>query len=266
VDVTPLYKIFQKIFKGDDDGRRRYFSLIGHFKDPMRWVLDPMRSAIHKGSPVTRMVAEAWQGQDWRGAGFTGIDELLGVDEAGYYKTSGPGHSKGDPKGGQLKGKFTDRSKKPTPIGFAEIPSYILTQMKGSTPVQVQEVISVLEGQRAWFDALSRSMGMHLAPGRNSGFDVIVKDLGEFEDRLAGLRLTDRKAYASERKANPKVVRAASALNGYERRIRTYKKKILSLEKNKTFTDEKKKEMKSKYEDEIRKIQQQFIDRFGDVI
>ena len=110
-DVTPLYKLANRVFDKEDDGKRRYFSIFGHFKDPVRWALDPTRAAIHKGSPIARVALEAIEGSDWKGDGFTTLNELLGVDDAGYYKSDGPGHKAGDPKGGQLRGQLTQQIK-----------------------------------------------------------------------------------------------------------------------------------------------------------
>jgi hypothetical protein len=265
VDITPLYKMFQKTFNKQDDGRRRYFSIIGHFKDPLRWALDPTRSAIHKGSPISRVISEASTGMDWKGDGFTTFEELLGTDEAGYYKTDGPGRKAGDPKGGQLQGKLVDRTKDPKPISIGTAPSYLLTQIKGSTPVQVQEMFAVLEGQRSMFDAIGRSLGFHMAPGKGTAFDLMAQELGELDNELNALKLTDKKAYAQKRRDNVKKIKALNALKTYEKRIRMYKKKLVELEKNDKLTDEKKKELKKKYESQISEIGESFVEKYKEI-
>jgi len=266
VDVTPLYTLWNKFTGSQDDGRRRYFSIFGHFKDPVRWAIDPMRSVIHKGSPAARVILEAIEGTDWKGDGFTTVSELFGTDQAGYYKTSGPGYKAGDPKGGQLKGKLTSRMTDAHPISYDQIPSWLITQAKGSTPVQVQEALAAVWGQKTWFDALARSLGAHMSPSRGSQFDIVATRLKEFQDEMSALKLTDPKKYAQERRDNIDKVRALMGLQGFEKRIRTLKLKITALSRNKTMSDDKKAEKKRLYEKQILEIEQQYVDRFGEFL
>ena len=265
VDITPVYKLVQRATGGQDDGRRRYFSLIGHFKDPIRWMIDPGRSLIHKGSPISRVFLEAIEGQDWKGDGFTNFEELLGIDEAGYYKSDGPGRKAGDPKGGQLRGKLTSRTKDSGFIQYDQIPSYLLSQMKGSTPVQVQEFIAVMEGQRTWFDGINRMAGMHMAPSRGTQFDLLSNKLREEENELNALRLSDRDKYVEKRKEISDKMGAIRALETYEKRIRKYKQKLVSIEKNKTLSDDRKREQKRFYEEKIMETENKFVEKFGKV-
>lgn len=272
VDVTPLYKLANKVFDGTDDGRRRYFSILGHFKDPFRWALDPTRSAIHKGSPMSRVVLEAIEGSDWKGDGFTTVNELLGRDERGYYKSDGPGHKAGDPKGGKLKGHLVSRLREGGPLtvglqdpGESQLVSYLISQAKGSTPVQVQETLAAMAGEKAWFDAVLRSFGAHMSPSRGTEFDVMSKRLNKIDNELQSLRLTNRKKYAEERKENATNLRALKALQMTEKKIRAYNRKLVSLEGDERLSDEKKESIKEKYQEKINQIEQQFMDKYGGI-
>jgi len=172
VDITPLYKAL-----GGTTRRRKYFGIMGHFKDPIKFIIgqntkggwpDPIKSlatsAKHKGSVIFKTIFEALVGTDWAGRRFTTIQELLGVDtEKGVYKTTSKkyGYKKGDPKYGKLAGEtVTWDYQKQGLIGMEQVPSYILSQIKGSQPVQIQYLIARLNGEIETFDAIANSMGL----------------------------------------------------------------------------------------------------------
>lgn len=273
VDITPLYKLANKAFDGENDGRRRYFSIFGHFKDPFRWAIDPARSAIHKGSPLSRVVLEAIEGTDWKGDGFTTVNELFGNDEKGYYKSDGPGHKAGDPKGGQLKGNLTSRQKDASPLavslhnpGESQLLSYLISQAKGSTPVQVQETLAALHGEKSWFDATLRSFGAHMSPSRGTEYDVVAKKLTKLDQELMALRSTNKTKYAEERKNNAPLVKASRALLATEKRIRTFNKKMVALEGNKRLPEEKRDEMRGKYQEKINELEERFMEMYGGIV
>lgn len=273
-DVTPMYKLYLKAakalgFKQADDGRRRFFSVFGHFKDPLRWTLDPPRSIVHKSSPIARFFTEAITGADWKGDGFTTVEELFGKDDRGYYKTDGPGYRRGDPKGGQLKGKLTSPRKEPGVIDIgmknpmdSQLPSYLITMAQGNTPVQVQEVLAALEGQRSVFDAGARMLGLAMSPTRGSEYDVQAKELLEFRDELSALRLTDRKAFAEARRANPDKLRALTGLETTDKRIRVLKTKIIATERDKRKDEKQRKDLVEKYEQMIKQLEDRFMERY----
>ena len=102
-----------------------------------------------------------------------------------------------------------------------------------------------------------------MAPGRNSGFDLEVSKLQEFEDELTALKISDRKKYAQTRRENPKKLRALAAIKSAEKRIRVWKKKIVALEGKDNITPEQKKEMRQQYETKIAEIEQSFIEKYG---
>ena len=157
VDVTPIYKLF-----GGDTERRKYFSILGHFTDPMKFILHPIKSAKHKGSVLFNFFYDAVTGTDWAGRRFTTLPELIGQDkDKGLYKTSRTGkYKKGDPKFGKLKGKTVTFDYKRHPLTYEQTPSYLVNKLKGVQPVQVQNGISWMMGEMEGFDALANSLGL----------------------------------------------------------------------------------------------------------
>jgi hypothetical protein len=132
VDITPIYKAF-----GGETEAKKYFSIIGHFKDPLKWALDPIKSAQYKGSIVFGTIYDAIAGEDWAGREFTTIQELLAT-------------------GRTVRPKFTFA---PKPGDYAKVPSFLLNKLKGSQPIQVQQLLGWWAGETEGFDAIGRSLG-----------------------------------------------------------------------------------------------------------
>ncbi len=161
VDVTPLYRAL-----GGDSESRKYFSLLGHFRDPLKFILHPFRSLKHKGSVISRFFLDAITGRDWAGRKFTTLSELIGIDDKGVYKTTRKGkYEKGDPKGGKLKGRLVEKFSfgSTDPITYDRIPSYLLAMARSSMPIQIQSMLSYLSGEMDAFDALTRGLGFMTA-------------------------------------------------------------------------------------------------------
>ena len=163
VDITPIYRALE----GEDD-KRKYFSLIGHFRDPLKFILHPFVSAKHKSSILGRMVFEAGTGTNWQGKKFTTFAELIGVDDKGRYKISKRGSfRRGQKKGGRLAGqtvawKFGGAG----PIQHTQIPSYLLHETRGAMPIQVQNLMAWLAGEMDGFDAITKGLGLMTATSR----------------------------------------------------------------------------------------------------
>ena len=164
VDVTPLAKAAGfKIGRG----QRKYFSVLGHFRDPIKFIVHPVKSAKHKASILGSLVLEALTGTDWAGRGFTTTSELLGIDDKGTYKTSGKRsdgstYEEGDPKGGQLAGKTVSWGNRGA-LEYSQLPSFMISQAKGVTPIQNQNLMAYLAGEMDGFDALTKSIGLMTA-------------------------------------------------------------------------------------------------------
>ena len=131
IDITPIYKLF-----GGETEARKYFSILGHFKDPLKFAIDPVKAAHYKGSMVYGTIFEGITGEDWAGRTFTSVDELLKTGETVKYAP------------------FTAKPQK-----YTTIPSYTIAQLKGSQPVQFQQLLSWWAGETEGFDAIANSMG-----------------------------------------------------------------------------------------------------------
>jgi hypothetical protein len=142
IDITPIYEAM-----GGADDKRKYFSLLGHFRDPVKFVVHPFISMKHKGSVVSRIMLDMMIGQDWAGREFTTIGELAGITEDG--KNSG-----------RLV-KYGRSGAKP--IEPAQIPSYALYQVRSAMPIPMQNLIAFLGGELDAFDAITKSLGLMTA-------------------------------------------------------------------------------------------------------
>ncbi len=157
IDITPLYRLL------GGSGKRKYFSLIGHFKDPLKFMLHPMRSAKYKGSVLTKMFLDAVTGEDWAGREFTTFSELIGIDDKGKYVTTSrrQGYRAGEKKGGRLKGALTKYTTGgASPVEYEQALSFILYELRSAQPIQVQSAITFLAGEIDAFDAISKSAGL----------------------------------------------------------------------------------------------------------
>ena len=130
VDVTPIYKAL-----GGNTRDKKYWFPIGHFKDPVKFISDPPRSAHHKGSVVYGVFHEAVSGVDWAGRPFTTFDELL--------------HQKKTVKWGQGGA-----------IEWEQFPSYLINQVIGLQPIQIQNGMAWIAGEQEGFDAIANSIGL----------------------------------------------------------------------------------------------------------
>jgi hypothetical protein len=130
IDITPIYRAF-----GGTSPDRKYFSFIGHFQDPIKFVAHPAISAKHKGSVVSRIAVEGWTGSDWANRRFTTIGELM---------TTGKTVSWGKGRG----------------LEWDQFPSYFLHQLMAVQPIQLQQFMGWVSGERDGFDALTNSLGL----------------------------------------------------------------------------------------------------------
>lgn len=197
VDVTPLYRRL-----GGTDEKRKWFSLIGHFRDPLKFIVHPIRSAKHKSSVLGAFVSDAATGTDWAGRPFTTFAELVGLDDKGQYKTTVKGrHVKGDPKGGKLKGSLV----RPTrggggPLEYGQVPSYLLARARSTTPIPIQNGIAYFAGEIDGFDAITKSMGLMTSTTYPpSSPETSIKKAFELNDQEMAIAALDR--LVSEAKA-----------------------------------------------------------------
>ena len=159
VNITPLYKGM-----GGKEESEKYFSLIGHFRDPIKFIIKPIVSAQHKGSVLYGFFHELFTGTDWKGEKFTTMQELIGVDDKGIYVTTRKGkYSAGEKKGGKLAGQTVSfrSDAKGGPIHLNQIPSYMISQGKGILPIQIQSLLAWSSGEQNWFDAITKGAGFY---------------------------------------------------------------------------------------------------------
>jgi len=175
VDITPVYKALD--IKADKEGHKKkgYFSIVGHFRDPLKFIINTSRSAKHKQSVPVRIFEEFFSGTNWQGRAFTSYDELLGFDDMELpggrpkdvykksgYRPDGSMYIAGESKGGKLTGQLVKWGKG-QPINLNTLPSYTISQLKNIQPVQVQNAISYLSGEMDGFTALMKSLGMYVS-------------------------------------------------------------------------------------------------------
>lgn len=142
VDITPIYKAL-----GGKTDSRKYFSLIGHFRDPVKFVSRPGRSLKHKGSVVSRMVFDFASGQDWAGRQYTTIGELLGISEKG-----------------KLQGRLVKWGRgKAQVLEPEQLPSWFIYEGRQMMPIPIQNIAAFIAGEAEAFDAITKSMGMMTA-------------------------------------------------------------------------------------------------------
>jgi len=140
VDITPIYRAL-----GGTNDKEKYFSLIGHFRDPVKFIVHPMRSAKHKSSIIGRIATDAWSGTDWAGRDFTSVGELVGLS--------------GDTKGRLV--KWTPGGGKV--LRPSQIPSFIIYQGRSALPIPAQNTLAFLSGEMDAFDAITKSAGLMTA-------------------------------------------------------------------------------------------------------
>ena len=165
-DITPLAKAM-----GGQTDRRYYFSVLGHFRDPLKFILHPMRSAKHKGSPIASAAIEGIMGTDWGGRAYTTVPELLGTDDKGLYQRSGTRpdgtkYKKGDPKGGKLKGQTITWTGRGGSLELTQVPSFAIARAAGSMPIQAQNLLGWSLGEVDGFSAMAKSMGLMVSSSR----------------------------------------------------------------------------------------------------
>lgn len=134
VNVTNIAKVL-----GTYRGRKVHWELMGHFKDPSKWIgaafVDFSRPAKAKGSIMFRYLYDAMSGTDWKGAGYNDWEQML--------KT----------------GKLTSfRAKKR--LGPLNLPAYTASETINSLPIFLQEALKTWTGDSTWTTAAARAIGI----------------------------------------------------------------------------------------------------------
>jgi hypothetical protein len=162
MDMTPLANMLNQWFgdRAAQSGSRKYFSWIGHFRDPIKWTMSAMPGAGGKGlaqpfkdkwSPFMRTGMSFFSGEDWAGRQYTHLDAATGLS----------GWRDGDPEGKQFikTNAFLPYSERGQ-IGATQAPSYILERILSATPLQLEALAGFVMGQQDAFDTASRALGL----------------------------------------------------------------------------------------------------------
>ena len=174
-DITKIAALKDVYFGGKgshQEPTRKYFNVLGHFRDPIKWVANPLDSARHKSSVLSSFFWELFTGEDWKGQKFTTFAEFWGRDDKGEYQRSGKRkdgsrYRRGDPKGGQLKystvkWEFGGGGA----VRYDEVPSFLINQARGVLPIPIQNGIEFLMGEIDAFDAMTKSAGLMTSTSR----------------------------------------------------------------------------------------------------
>ena len=141
-DVTRLYDLL-----ADEPERRKYFRVIGHFGDLPKFVTSPLRSAKNKTNFMIGAMLDALSGEDYAGRRFRNYGELVGLD--------------GDSPGKLVEWDYRRRG----PVGWSQMPSWMLYEGKAALPIPVQNFISYMAGEMNGVEAMLNSAGAHVSTG-----------------------------------------------------------------------------------------------------
>ena len=158
LDITPIFEMAGI----DTDNSRKYFSIAGHFEDPLELVANTAQFLKYKGSALTQISLDAITGTNWQGKAYTTYKEFLGTDDKGNYKTTNlkEGYVKGQNKGGKDQFKLTKWGFAPDTTTFDQAPSFIMSEALGSTPIQVQNAARLMMGESDWLEMTLESAGI----------------------------------------------------------------------------------------------------------
>ena len=166
-DVTPIARMVEALFGQSDKHHadsRVYFSLLGHFLDPVKWLLSWNRDITGpikgKLGPIGRATANFANGDNWRGQSFTELGIWSDRD-----KTLLNGHMR--------EWKFADRG-----TSLSELPSWFLDTILGNMPIAGQSVLETAFGQETGFDLIGTALGFHLSRTNQNGRTATNADLG----------------------------------------------------------------------------------------
>ena len=128
LDITPIYQALQigEYRKGKlytYKRRRKYFSLLHHFKDPFKFIVRPVESAKYKSSIFLRTALDFIQGEDWQGKQFTTFRELIKDWKTVAWR----------PEKGQ--------------VDYEWWPSFIINETTAMQPIQIQNLLRFINGE-----------------------------------------------------------------------------------------------------------------------
>ena len=199
VDITPFANY------GNPDAPK-YFSIVGHFRDVLKFLVNPGDSLKHKTSPVVQFGLDFATGSDWASRPFTTVAELFGYDDKGEFKRTTKTHKRGDPKGGKLAGRFVGNwwEKSTHTVQWGQAPSFMLYEVQKVFPIQVQNAIAYASGSQDAFDSISKGLGFMTqsghAPPTKRAIDTAMRENDASDLRRAVKReMADDEEFLSKR-------------------------------------------------------------------
>ena len=133
VDISPMIHLM-----GGDDSVDHYMNMGGHFMDPLKWFNNPVQQAIYKGGSLTKPIAGAISGLN--------------------YKKQRPTHFSEIPSRG-----LYDWSMKKGPVTPTEYPSFITNEALNMLPFSVREAFGSVSGnEHIASQFLKGGMGMEV--------------------------------------------------------------------------------------------------------
>jgi len=137
VNITPLYEAVAKGLGIEPTGQRKYFSLLGYYKDPIKWARYPLKSLKYRASVGTSLALEALTRTDWAGRTFVPLRELI---ESGQTVKMYP---------------------KQKPVADWDwLPAYIINQLIGLSPIPIQQALAYAMGEQEGLDAIINATGL----------------------------------------------------------------------------------------------------------
>jgi len=124
-DISPVMHFF-----GGDKSTDHYFNVAGQFLDPVKWAFDPVRSAVNKGSSVSKPVIGLIGGTNYR-----------------HQRPSSIGNIASD-------GLYSYKSFRRGPPSPSEMPAVLAQEAINTWPVQFQKVMSVFQGEENVISAI----------------------------------------------------------------------------------------------------------------
>lgn len=268
VDVTPVY---DKFYDQDNQYKenRKYFNLAGHFFDLWKFISSPSQAAKAKTSVIARTGEEFFTGTNWQGRRFTTFNELMGTDDKGRYLLSKKNpdwkegmdpdlkflHRVGDPKGGKFEGQLTKWNIMGdiSPVKLKELPAFLLAQLRGWTPIPMQNLIGRTMGELEWWDVFTHGIGIHVNTKRfdkkefTKEYSEIAKDATITMRMVTDARRNREYEKARGLQASDKFGKALRWRVG-EKRIKSLKEQLKYAEddSNTALVDELKKAIDAK--------------------
>lgn len=153
-DVTVAARIINELFGRadfpDHPDSRYYFNTLGHFLDPVKWILatnyDLMGPLKAKASPLARLGLSMMSGRNWRGQVYT---------DAWPTEDGKDAESLWD-------GTLAVWSFDPGGASWKQYPSLVLDHLLGTMPIFGQSAAGYMIGEDSAFTAMTDALGMHM--------------------------------------------------------------------------------------------------------